>query len=64
VHAAGKTNLSAIDKELQKGSLPAKGCDSRLQSDFDSVGVECLTNELDAAGRFSSKVGRIWLGGG
>jgi hypothetical protein len=46
-HAAGKTNLSGIDKELQSGSLPCGGCDSRLHSDFDSVGVECLTNEFE-----------------
>jgi hypothetical protein len=46
-HTAGKPNLSAIDQELQTGSLPCEGCESGLQSDFDSVGVECLTNEFE-----------------
>src|SRR4029453_10589000 len=39
--------LSALDKRLQKGSLPCGGRDSGLQSVFDSVGVECLRNELE-----------------
>jgi hypothetical protein len=46
-HATGRATSVLSIKELQTGSLPCKGCDSRLQSEFDSVGVECLTNEFE-----------------
>jgi hypothetical protein len=48
-HAAGKTNLSGIDKELQPGSLPCGGCDSRLSGRSGSGGLGASAQLSDSS---------------